>query len=211
MKITANIVPHITGTIQRRSVDISEKEHFKQLTQSLSLADKNFQNTDDEKGMEKFKENLTFKDGRYQVTWPWKEENPELPENRQLALGRLKSMICSLQRKPDIVMKYNSVIEDQLKKGIIEKVDRNHRDGIAHYFPHHPVIKPDKNTTKVRIVYDASTKSKSGYKSLNECLYRGPVLLKDLCGTGLKEDIFGSKNEFARVGLKQRSGPEYNR
>ena len=28
-----------------------------------------------------FKENLTFIDGRYQVTWPWKEENPELPVN----------------------------------------------------------------------------------------------------------------------------------
>ena len=29
---------------------------------------------------------------------------------------------------------------------------------------------------------DASVKSKKGAKSLNECLYRGPVLLPDLCG-----------------------------
>ena len=39
-----------------------------------------------------------------------------------------------------------------------------------------------KPTTKVRIVYDASAKPKSDNKSLNECLYRGPVMLKDLCG-----------------------------
>ena len=51
-----------------------------------------------------------------------------------------------------------------------------------HYLPHHPVVTPSKSTTKLRIVYDASTKAKKGDKSLNECLYRGPVLLPDLCG-----------------------------
>ena len=51
-----------------------------------------------------------------------------------------------------------------------------------HYLPHHPVVTPSKSTTKLRIVYDASIKAKRGDKSLNECLYRGPVLLPDLCG-----------------------------
>ena len=43
-----------------------------------------------------------------------------------------------------------------------------------------------RKTTKVRIVYDASAKPKSDNKSLNECLYRGPVMLKDLCGLLLR-------------------------
>ena len=48
--------------------------------------------------------------------------------------------------------------------------------------PHHPVLTPAKNTTKLQVVYDASVKSRKGIKSLNECLYRGPVLLPGLCG-----------------------------
>ena len=45
---------------------------------------------------------------------------------------------------------------------------------------------PLKTTTKLCIVYDASTKAKKGQKSLNECLHRGPVILEDLCGLLLR-------------------------
>jgi len=35
-----------------------------------------------------FKSTLKFENGCYWVQWPWKKENPELPNNRELALGR---------------------------------------------------------------------------------------------------------------------------
>ncbi len=78
--------------------------------------------------------------------------------------------------------RYDNIIQDQLDKGVIEKVDRATDDGIRHYIPHHVVIKPDRDTTKLRVVYDASAKVRKEDASLNECLYRGPVLLRDLCG-----------------------------
>ena len=51
---------------------------------------------------------------------------------------------------------------------------------LEHYIPHHAVITPTKSTTKVRVVYDASAKTRQSNKSLNECLYQGPVMLPDL-------------------------------
>lgn len=52
---------------------------------------------------------------------------------------------------------------------------------LNHYIPHHAVINPLKSTTKLRVVYDASAKERKDNTNLNECLYCGPVLLKNLC------------------------------
>ena len=102
---------------------------------------------DDEIVKKHFKKNLIFADGRYQVTWPWKEENPELPVNRQLAVGRLRSNVSRMRNKPELMKQYDSIIKDQLDKGIIEKVENTYTDNIKHYLPHHAVINPHKPTT----------------------------------------------------------------
>lgn len=130
----------------------------------------------------KFEQSLKFENGRYQVTWPWKDVNPDLPTNRELALGRLISSVSKMRNKPELMKAYDSVIRDQLEKGVIEKVTEKYADGQKHYLPHHAVINPIKLTTKLRIVYDASAKTRKENNSLNDCLYRGPVLLNDLCG-----------------------------
>ena len=126
----------------------------------------------------KFNETLRYENGRYTVTWPWKDEVPNLTENRTLAVGRLKS----LRDNPDLVQKYHDIIQDQLRQGIFEKMRIESNDSLKHYIPHHVVVNPTKATTKVRIVYDASAKTKPENNSLNECLYRGPILLQNLTG-----------------------------
>ena len=142
--------------------------------------------TNDEIAKQQFKETVKFEEGRYQVTWPWKDDNPDLPENRELALGRLRSNVSRMKNKPELINSYDTIIQDQLAKGVIEQVDGTRADGPKHYLPHHAVINPLKPTTKLRIVYDASAKARKENKSLNECLYRGPVLLNDLCGLLLR-------------------------
>ena len=54
---------------------------------------------------------------------------------------------------------------------------------------HHPVIRPEKLTTKMRMIFDASSKS-GGEKSLNECLYPWPSLTAELFGTLLRFRAF---------------------
>ena len=48
----------------------------------------------------------------------------------------------------------------------------------VHYIPHHAVIRKDKSTTRLRIVYGASAKSDGA--SVNECLHAGPALTQGI-------------------------------
>ena len=141
----------------------------------------------DEEALRKFNETIKFKNSRYQVTWPWRNKDICLSENVDLAMGRLRSLICRLKSDVTLLEKYNCIIQQQLQDGIIEVVDKLVvSDTRKYYLPHHPIITPNKATTKVRIVYDTSAKGKFGERSLNECLYRGPVILPDLCGILLR-------------------------
>ena len=66
---------------------------------------------------------------------------------------------------------------------MIEVVEEQKEQGDKqHYIPHHAVIKSENNTTKLRVVYDASTKTKKSKRSLNECLHIGPVILDCIYG-----------------------------
>ena len=120
------------------------------------------------------------RDSRYEVPLPWKEHHPLLPDNHEVAVSRLNSVLKRLKRNPELLAEYNRIIEEQSSKGIISEVDPNAeiKVGHLHYLPHHPVIRKDKQTTKVRIVYDASAKSAG--PSLYECLCVGPSLISDI-------------------------------
>ena len=43
-----------------------------------------------------------------------------------------------------------------------------------HYIPHHGVARNDRDTTKLRIVFDGSAKEKNNERSLNDHLLNGP-------------------------------------
>ena len=124
---------------------------------------------------EKFGENVHLKEGRYEVSLTWKDPHPVLSDSYDLCLSRLQGLLCRLRQNPEILQQYHSIIQDQIRQHIVEVVE-NPEDSAAgriHYLPHHAVVREDKNTTKLRVVYDASAKSGSG-SSLNDCLYTGP-------------------------------------
>ena len=80
---------------------------------------------------------------------------------------------CKTSSTRAIGLKRNGIIKEN--KGIIEVVTDNDSSKLAkvHYLPHHPIIRKDKQTTKMRIVYDASARCNG--PSLNDCLHAGPA------------------------------------
>ena len=80
-----------------------------------------------------------------------------------------------LKQTPDILNPYDSIIREQIKNGIVEVVNSPSDGpmGRTLYIPYHAMICEDRQTTKMRIVYDASAKTQG--PSLNDCLYAGPT------------------------------------
>lgn len=125
---------------------------------------------------EEFLDSVTFNDSRYSVRLPWKAGRDNLPTNYANSMSRLRSVGNRLKRQPDILDEYDQVIREQLKCGVIERVSDLETGGRVHYLPHHAVVRKDAATTKVRIVYDASSREKKSDFSLNDCLHVGPSL-----------------------------------
>ena len=129
---------------------------------------------------EQFERNIVFKDGKYSVNLPFRDEHPAVPDNYNIAVNRLNNLTKRLRKDPEIMKEYDKIITDQLEKGIIEKVDTTKpvSEGKVFYSPHRPVIRKDAITTKLRVVYDAS--SEVNGISLNDILLKGPSLTAEL-------------------------------
>ena len=117
-------------------------------------------------------------EGRYQVSIPWKQDRPDLPDNRAMAEKRLRSLESSLQRRPEVAKRYQEVFDDNLKKGYISEVLGDDRYTPGWYLPHFGVVKEDRLTTKVRVVYDGA--AVFGGTSLNDQMLPGPKLQQEL-------------------------------
>ena len=123
---------------------------------------------------EDFDREIMFKDGQYQVALPWKESHDALPDNYHHIKKRLFSLLHRLEQNPSILKEYDTIIRDHLSRGVVEVVGDGEGQpaSVSHYIPHHAVIRQDKETSKLHIMYDASARADG--PSLNDCLCTGP-------------------------------------
>ena len=128
--------------------------------------------------MKKVESTLSFENQMYRVGIPWKSDTRALPDNYEMALRRLENTEKWLKKSPDVAQAYNNCIEQYVQKGYVAKVQEQKRSTSRWYLPHFPVLRPDKDTTKVRIVFDASA-SYEGH-SLNDLIHQGPKLQREL-------------------------------
>ncbi len=131
---------------------------------------------------EHFLSDIKFNESRYEVGLPLNGNQSTLPTNYNQSFNQLKSLQRHLIKEPELASEYDNIIQEQLNTNIIERVpeDGAIAENAVHYLPHHPVVRKDRATTKVRIVYNGSAKQGDGSLSLNDCLQKGPNLIPKL-------------------------------
>lgn len=166
--------------IQMRSDDILRK--FWEIEAEPDLIKKKL--TVEEEKCEIFFSRTTTRNenGRFIVRLPFKVEDPKCQygDTRNIAERKLIYLEKRLQKDTTLRKEYVKVMEEYLTLNHMELVPHddleNHR---ATYLPHHAVVRYDKETTKVRVVMNASSQGNNGV-SLNDELMIGPKLQQDL-------------------------------
>ncbi|XP_046808485.1 uncharacterized protein LOC111690866 [Lucilia cuprina] len=119
--------------------------------------------------------------GRFVVSLPFRQEYPDdihIGPSRHIALSQFLRNEARLMKNSPLKSEYDRVISEYSTLGQMTKVSPSNANS-TYYMPHHAVIKPDSTTTKLRVVFNASSPSSNG-NSLNDLLYPGPILQADL-------------------------------
>ncbi|GFY15303.1 integrase catalytic domain-containing protein [Trichonephila clavipes] len=126
----------------------------------------------DDQAMQHFKSSVRFNSGRYEVGFPWKGHTQELNDNFSVAEKRVKSLTRRFIRDPTLYIQYSEILKEYESQGIIERILETEKptDRAVFYLPHQAVFRQESLTTKMRIVFDASS-HEDGQPSLNDCIW----------------------------------------
>ena len=121
------------------------------------------------------------------IPYPWKRDPSLLPDNRQQAIKHLEATERQLSRNPEHAEAYKQQMKEMEQMNFARKISpeeaREYR-GPVHYISHHAVVRPEKKSTPLRIVYNSSS-SYQGHH-LNDYWLKGPDLLNNLFGVILR-------------------------
>ena len=126
---------------------------------------------------------ITYTNNRFSVGIPWihGDNRPHVKSNRCVAERRLNLLEQSLKKRPNVNVEYHSTLRKYLQKGYVAEVPNTvvSADGSNQWFlPHFPVVRGDRETTKVRVVFDGSAEFRG--QSINTEMHAGPKMIADL-------------------------------
>ncbi|GFW62138.1 integrase catalytic domain-containing protein [Trichonephila clavipes] len=118
--------------------------------------------------------------GRFIVRLPIKDTAETLlGYSKENAVNRLKGIWEKLNKNNTMGTLYKDFMSEYELLGHMEEIKNEALDEINYYIPHHSVYKPEKASTPLRVVFDASAKTTSGF-SLNSILLNGGIIQQDL-------------------------------
>ncbi|XP_011175283.1 uncharacterized protein LOC105207483 [Solenopsis invicta] len=120
-------------------------------------------------------------EGRYIVKLPIKEHLLDaLKDSKANALQRFTYLEKRFNRDPLLKSEYSRFMQEYISLGHMRLADpQPQEEGMSFYLPQHCVFKGQDRSSKIRVVFDASCKSRNGL-SLNDVLMVGPVVQQDL-------------------------------
>lgn len=136
--------------------------------------------TNDEKACEEhFVQNTTrLTDGRFMVRYPLKQPSSSLGDSYERAKQCFLSLERRLQREAQLKSMYTDFMNEYETLGDMSMVTTAN-ERIGNWLPHHGVLRPSSLTTKLRVVFNASSRTATGV-SLNDIQLVGPTIQDDL-------------------------------
>ena len=118
-----------------------------------------------------------------EITLPIRDKQLTLPNNRTMALNRLKPLKRRFQSSEGYRQHYVEFMNKVIESGYAERVPEGNgledNSKPVWYIPHHGVYHP-KKPNKIRVVFDCSAQFEG--ESLNKHLLQGPDLTNNLSG-----------------------------
>lgn len=122
-----------------------------------------------------FRTHTRSSDGNFIVNIPLKSSPDTLGQSLPVVYKRFKSLESKFAKDVDYKTKYCDFMKDFKNSG--HMIERKNTSEPCNYLPHHGVLNPQKTTTPLRVVVDASFNTSSKV-SLNDLQYTG-ILFQD--------------------------------
>ncbi|XP_068214776.1 uncharacterized protein [Palaemon carinicauda] len=140
-------------------------------------------------------------EGRLTMPLMWNQRTSHLlGQNINMSKGILASNFKKLKRNPEHLSMVDDVIQEQIEMGIIERIPNVEKFLEKHpeasFLAHMPIFRPDKETTKCRVVFMSNLGESVDGRPLtvthNQAMHPGPNLNQKL-STAFMNLRFGSK------------------
>jgi hypothetical protein len=174
---------------------------------------------DDERRAEENEAQRQLREKAYVENGVWvtpilfKPDAKKLRNNYAMALKRFMNMERKLSLDPQLEKDYDVEIKALFERGDARWLrDDEIDEPIAFYMPHRPVVRPDKETTKIRPVFDASARTRDGV-SLNSEILKTPVLHPALTGILMRFRMkpIGLTGDISKMFLRMGILPEHEK
>ncbi|XP_011883910.1 PREDICTED: uncharacterized protein LOC105571052 [Vollenhovia emeryi] len=117
--------------------------------------------------------------GRYTVRLPLCSSPSLLGESKARARSCLTSLLNRMSKKRRYAQLYEDFLQEYADLGHMTPLSDSAHQTCSYYIPHHGILKESSETTKLRVVFNGSSKTSSG-TSLNDIMYTGAKIQRDL-------------------------------